>query len=1732
VTLANDAPAITTISDQSILPNSSTAPLPFTILDAETSAASLTLGKDSTNQTLVPLNNIVFGGSGSNRTVTVTPASGQTGESIITLSVSDGMITTPMTFLLRVSNNNANLSSLTLSSGTLSPAFALGTIAYTATLPNAGSSITVTPALADANATVRVNGNIVTSGTPSGAISLSIGSNPLITVLVTAQDGTTKTYSITPTRNPLPIATTLDATAIGSSTATLNGTVNPQGANTSVTFQYGTTTGYGSTATVTGSPFTGSSGTSVSAALTGLLPGTLYHYQVLATNSTDSTPGTDMTFTTVSDNARLASLALSAGSITFQPDTLSYNTTVPNSAANLTLTPTVQQANATLKINTVSVPSGSGTSVPLTVGDNAIFLVVTAQDGTTTRTYTLNVRRRSADATLASLSLSGITLSPVFTAGTTSYTATVPFLTSNTTLTATTTHGSAVLTSGTGLRNLVVGTNALGVLVTSEDGNTITYSVTVTRDPASTNASLAGLTISTGTLTPAFASGTLSYSAAVAANVTSVTVTPTVQQANASLTIQGTTGASGVGRVVSLVTGDNSLPIVVTAQDGTTTQSYSLTIRRRSAVADLASLSLSGVTLSAAFTSATTTYTATVPNATTSTTITAAATQASASIAGAGSRTLNVGSNPLTVTVTAEDGNTKPYTVTVLRNPLPVAVTSVATPVTATSATLNGSINAGGVSTATSFEYGTTTAYGQTMTGSPSSVSGTSATTFTATLTNLTPGTLYHFRAKGMNSTDSDDGDHMTFTTLRNNANLASLAVSAGSLTFNASTTTYNLTVANAVNSITVTPTVADSVATVKVNTVTVASGGTSSPISLIEGINPAINVLVTAEDGTTKNYALNYNRARLPSMTTLEVSTITKKSVQVSMILNPEGQSTQVSFEYSLDPAFAAYDSKYPSPDIYSGTTSLYVTTGISALQNDSVYHWRTRAVSAGGERIVAGGSFRTLDSDAYLLSVVPEAYRYLGGNNYTPTLTPAFDSSQTQYSSQVLAFVPQAIYRITVPSLSAHVYLGTTLQPAAGSSTSMSVGEYYLQTGNNTLNVTVKDTDLAIERTYTFTIQRAAGPPSFDYNVWPQSIVLPVGEAWTFEGPVAGQAPISFQWKKDGVNIAGANALQYVIPNMSATHVGRYALTAQNALGINTSRTATLGAITTVPPARVLLPNKGTLSLTALATGPKGTTVRYEWSRGSAGTLANGGRISGATSKTLSISQMTSADEDIYWCSVSIYNGLNFEASGGTDGTQVLMAELPEIASGPLPDASVSVGYTAPFPVDAAERKTPASYSASGLPTGLTCDPKTGEIKGRPTAAKKDKFGAVIPYDVTLSAKNAKGTATRKVTLRVEPLPEFAVGVFAAPLGRDDSLNEGLGGRFDMTVLSTGSFSGKATLGTLSWPFNGVLEGGSEPTASFSFKRKVGQAALTATFKMISNPYTLRDGVLTDGHAALNFRGWMKAQPAHAIDYSGYHTFGILPPPHTDAPRATGYGSFTVSKTGTLTLAGKTADGETVTGGAFVGIVGDIVIYQTLYTTKLKGSLQGTMDIDHPGSTNAENTLDGTVSWSRPASTAMLFPDGFGPEDYTIVGGGYATPDAKAGQIVMALPDTSANAALLFDTNSAQVPSFMPDLSIRIRPGSLVERPVVNPAKTTLVISSTTGAFTGGFTLVDENPLPVPASPRTITRTVKYQGQIFRNGGWTGAGYFLMPELPSAQWPTASKTPIIPGNANLGVP
>jgi hypothetical protein len=128
--------------------------------------------------------------------------------------------------------------------------------------------------------------------------------NNTIRLRVTDTFGATSTSATTLTiydnQTEAPTVTTDAASGVSGMVATLNGTVNANGFSTTVTFEYGLTTAYGTIVTADQSPVTGDTGTAVSKTLSDLTTKTTYHYRVVATNAGGTTYGADMTFTTKS----------------------------------------------------------------------------------------------------------------------------------------------------------------------------------------------------------------------------------------------------------------------------------------------------------------------------------------------------------------------------------------------------------------------------------------------------------------------------------------------------------------------------------------------------------------------------------------------------------------------------------------------------------------------------------------------------------------------------------------------------------------------------------------------------------------------------------------------------------------------------------------------------------------------------------------------------------------------------------------------------------------------------------------------------------------------------------------------------------------------------------------------------------------------------------------------------------------------------------------------------------------------------------------------------------------------------------------------------------------------------------------------------------------------------------------------------------------------------------------
>ena len=267
-----------------------------------------------------------------------------------------------------------------------------------------------------------------------------------------------------------PTAVTLAATAITSTSATLNGTVNANGASTTITFDYGLTTSYGTNVAGVPGTATGNTVTASLKALTGLLPNTTYHFRINGVNSIGTSHGNDLTFTT---SAVPPIVVTNAASLVTQT-TATLNGTV--TANNASTTISFEYGLTTSYGTTVS-------GVPATIDGNTAMATLANITGLTPSTlYHFRCKGTNSGGTTNGNDLTFTTPAPA-----------VPTVVTNA---ATNTN----LTIGT--LNGTVTANGAATTVTFEYGLTTAYGATVNATPFTVNgntpttvsASLTGLT--------------------------------------------------------------------------------------------------------------------------------------------------------------------------------------------------------------------------------------------------------------------------------------------------------------------------------------------------------------------------------------------------------------------------------------------------------------------------------------------------------------------------------------------------------------------------------------------------------------------------------------------------------------------------------------------------------------------------------------------------------------------------------------------------------------------------------------------------------------------------------------------------------------------------------------------------------------------------------------------------------------------------------------------------------------------------------------------------------------------------------------------------------------------------------------------------------------------------------------------------------------------------------------
>ena len=645
-------------------------------------------------------------------------------------------------------------------------------------------------------------------------------------------------------------------------------------------------------------------------------------------------------------------------------------------------------------------------------------------------------------------------------------------------------------------------------------------------------------------------------------------------------------------------------------------------------------------------------------------------------------------------------------------------------------------------------------------------------------------------------------------------------------------------------------------------------------------------------------------------------------------------------------------------------------------------------------------------------------------------------------------------------------------------------------------------------------------AGP---NVTLDPTSRFANVGAATTFTSAATASPAPTFQWRKGTAALAGATAASYTIPKVALTHAGSYSVLAKS-VGLTDPSAAADLVVVDATAKRIVVPT--TSAPVKMTASYAGNVTGFQWQKGIVSLGDVSGDIGGATTKMLTLTGLTTADTGVYNCVLT-------SPTAGTSSSALFTLKVtnakPEFLAKPssLTGATVGAFYTYQTDLGTADERSPVTLTASGLPPGMSID-----INGLITGTAYVALTTPKNYTVTIKATNSHGSDSFTTTLTLNPLPLGTVGSFAGALARDAGVNDGLGGRFDVTTSTSGSFTGTLVNGAAVHKLSGKLlvhPSTLVPSASLTIARK-NDTSLLLTFEIDTANDRVQTASLQDGADTVAFTAWRNVLPT--TDYQGYFTFAMdMPGGNPTAPQGTGYGSFTIGANGKLTNAGKLADGIAFSTASFVGPLGEVLLHQASATAD---TVVGALDIT-PGT---PATLTGSVSWSRKAqaSISRLYEDSFGPVTLVPVGGIYEKPLTTVPVMGLAYTAgvTTTNATLTFTSGDFGTPSVAPDVPVLIKPAGLTVVPPVAPLngstnvrKTTLKVTPSSGMVSGGFTMVDANPL-VPTT--NITRPGTWFGIIFLEGGvQKSRGFFLLNNLPAVPGETKDNTDTISGKVVL---
>ena len=533
------------------------------------------------------------------------------------------------------------------------------------------------------------------------------------------------------------------------------------------------------------------------------------------------------------------------------------------------------------------------------------------------------------------------------------------------------------------------------------------------------------------------------------------------------------------------------------------------------------------------------------------------------------------------------------------------------------------------------------------------------------------------------------------------------------------------------------------------------------------------------------------------------------------------------------------------------------------------------------------------------------------------------------------------------------------------------------------------------------------------------PVSQTVTAGNNVSFSVAASGTAPLSFQWRRNGANLAGATSATLALTNVTTNQAGSYSCFVSNIAGSATSATATL----TVNPAPIaptitLQPVSQTVaagtnvSFTVAATGT--APLGFQW-------RLNGANLPGATSATLTLTGVTTGQSGNYSCVVTNAGG------SATSAGAVLTVNAAATQPSKLTITITGQGQVLP-------NLNGASLTIGKVYT-LSVFPAAGYVfSGWERDAQPLSSSTMISFVMTSNLVLA-------ANFTPDPLVAAAGsynGLFYE--GNDVQLNSA--GAFNVGLTPSGSFSAWVQIGYSRYQFSGTVDANFQATSTvarwngtpLTVQFTIGQDALAGQIY----------GSVSDGVWTAPLSGGRSPNPS---PYAGEYTVAIPGVTgNASLPAGDGYALLHVAADGLGTMSGTLADGSTFSHSAYVTPDGDWPLYISLYVGK--GAIVSWLTFTNLSSSD----VSGDLVWIKQAgASATSFPLGF-TNGLKVVGSTYLAPDAAGKAVNLA--------GAVVDFNGGSLATSFNNV-VSVNAGSQVVN--LSPNAMTFSINAANGLFAG---------------------------------------------------------------------